>query len=350
MRRVYDCFLFNDELDLLEARLEWLDEYVSYFVIVEATRTLSGRLKPLYFSEHRARFAAWAEKIRLVVVDDLPSEGGDRWVAEIRQRDAVLDALADARSEDVVVISDVDEFVDRGVMANLRCGVTGVTGLEMQSTFYRANWMIPMDAYSCATRAFPAGRLVSPHFQRNHVTPDAIVREAGTHFSYLLDADGLRRKFANYAHSEMDDDRGTSPAFIARAQQLGLDVFGRRLVTVRKLDKLSSTQRHLFALHPELFDFTPLPSLYERWLFRWYAEWRVDTRSDANVVRELDERYELEPRRVFRCAALGWLTWYLILGPRRIGRIAKRRLALRSGRPALASDPSREPVPHTHRL
>ncbi len=326
MRRIYDCFIFNDELDLLEARLSWLDEYVSYFVIVEATRTFSGRAKPLYFSEHRDRFARWAEQIRLVVVDDLPQNGAERWTAEVRQRNAMLDALTDARSDDVAIISDVDEFVARDVMAKLRRGVTGLTGLELESTFYRANWIVPIGAFACAARALPVGQLVDPHEQRNHVTPDVVVRQAGTHFTYLLGPDGVRRKFESYAHSEMDDDRGTSVAFISRAQRMGLDVFSRQLVTVRTKAALSPTQVHMWELHPELFDFAPLPPIHERLLFRWYAEWRVSNLADAPVVRELDTRYEMEPRRVFRYASLGWFLWHAVRGPVRLARICKRTL------------------------
>ena len=33
-RKVYDTFLFNNELDLLEIRLNVLNEHVDYFVIV----------------------------------------------------------------------------------------------------------------------------------------------------------------------------------------------------------------------------------------------------------------------------------------------------------------------------
>jgi beta-1,4-mannosyl-glycoprotein beta-1,4-N-acetylglucosaminyltransferase len=329
VRRVYDCFIVNDELDLLEARLKWLDAYVSYFVIVEATRTFSGHAKPLYFSEHTARFARWAEKIRVVVVDDLPSNGSDRWAAEVRQRNAAMEALADARPDDVAIISDVDEFVNRDVVACLQRGVTRLTGLELESTFYRGNWMVPMGAFSCAARALPVGRLVDPHEQRNRAAPEAIVRRAGTHFTYLLDADGVRRKFASYAHSEMDNEHGSSPAFIARAQRMGLDIFSRRLVTVRSLAELSPPQRHLRALHPELFSFASLPPRHRRVLFRWYAEWRVSTLAKARVVRELDERYELEQGRVFGYAALCWFVSHMVLYPRRLAWRAKKKVLRR---------------------
>ena len=46
---VYDIFTFNNELDILEIRLNILDNYVDYFVIIEGVETFSGIIKPLYF-------------------------------------------------------------------------------------------------------------------------------------------------------------------------------------------------------------------------------------------------------------------------------------------------------------
>ena len=43
--KIYDCFKFYNELDLLEIRLNELDPHVDFFVIVEATKTHSGKKK-----------------------------------------------------------------------------------------------------------------------------------------------------------------------------------------------------------------------------------------------------------------------------------------------------------------
>ena len=65
--KFYDCFLFNNELDLLEIRLKYLWDVVDTFVIVEADTTFAGEEKPLHFKENKERFK-WAEsKIKHVV-------------------------------------------------------------------------------------------------------------------------------------------------------------------------------------------------------------------------------------------------------------------------------------------
>jgi len=40
-RKIYDCFSFFNELDLLEIRLQELYDHVDYFVISEANKTHS---------------------------------------------------------------------------------------------------------------------------------------------------------------------------------------------------------------------------------------------------------------------------------------------------------------------
>ena len=94
--RIFDCFTFSNELDLLEFRLDLLSPVVDQFVIVEAPRTHSGLEKPLVFQENQRRFERHLDKITHVVVDDLPSPIPDRWVPEQFQRQAIVRGLGDA--------------------------------------------------------------------------------------------------------------------------------------------------------------------------------------------------------------------------------------------------------------
>jgi hypothetical protein len=74
MSRLFDCFTFFNELDLLEIRLETLDSVVDFFVIAEAPITYRADPKPLYFELNKQRFAKFLPKIRHIIVDDLPTE------------------------------------------------------------------------------------------------------------------------------------------------------------------------------------------------------------------------------------------------------------------------------------
>ena len=44
---IYDCFMFFDELDLLEIRMNILDPVVDFFVVTEATTTQMGQPKKM---------------------------------------------------------------------------------------------------------------------------------------------------------------------------------------------------------------------------------------------------------------------------------------------------------------
>ncbi|MBK6633151.1 MAG: hypothetical protein IPG38_01480 [Chitinophagaceae bacterium] len=44
--RVFDCFTFFNELDLLEFRLKFLNDHVDFFVIAESNLTFNGKSKP----------------------------------------------------------------------------------------------------------------------------------------------------------------------------------------------------------------------------------------------------------------------------------------------------------------
>ena len=46
--QIYDCFLFFNELEILDIRLHEMYEHVDKFVLVESVETFRGNLKPLY--------------------------------------------------------------------------------------------------------------------------------------------------------------------------------------------------------------------------------------------------------------------------------------------------------------
>ncbi|WP_296800662.1 hypothetical protein [Variovorax sp.] len=79
-RKVYDCFTYNGEADILAARLHELDEVVDCFVVVEADRSFTGVPKPLRFDAADPRIAAFLPRIRHVAVHDMPEvDAAARW-------------------------------------------------------------------------------------------------------------------------------------------------------------------------------------------------------------------------------------------------------------------------------
>ncbi len=106
---VYDCFQFFNELDILKMRLNVLDGIADRFVISESTVTFSGEPKKLYYDEHKADFASFSDRIIHNVVDDTPMDC-DAFTRDSHQKCAVARGLKDARPDDVIIFSDVDEI------------------------------------------------------------------------------------------------------------------------------------------------------------------------------------------------------------------------------------------------
>lgn len=112
--KIYDCFTFFNELDLLEIRLNELNQEVDFFVLVEATFTHQGNPKPLYFEQHKLRYAAFLQKIIHVVVTDIPekfyTETSKTWILENHQRNCIARGIQVAAENDLILISDIDEI------------------------------------------------------------------------------------------------------------------------------------------------------------------------------------------------------------------------------------------------
>jgi hypothetical protein len=325
-RRLFDCFTFNDELDLLEVRLRCTAPFVDFFVLVESPRTFSGSDKPLHFAANAGRYSTWAHQIRHIVVEDIPEPVPTRWVSEVHQRNQIVRGLHDASGQDVIVIADVDEIVHPEVVRTLRSTVSGLTGLEMLDTFFRANWVLPRSGRQPA-RAVPFAQLTDPHSQRNHVQPERIIRNAGIHFAYLVDSHALPAKFASYGHAEMDNPRDGSLVHIRRAQQLGVDLWSKALVDVVPAPSLCASQRELLSLRPDLFDFREFDSAYSRRIFRWYSTWRSMQPTASARVDELDRLYDTRRLTVSARGLQAMLVHVLYIYPHQKLHHAKRALS-----------------------
>ncbi len=324
--KLFDCFTFNDELELLELRLASSSSFVDRFVLVEAATTFSGAEKPLHFERNRDRFAEWSDQITHVVVDDMPPPSENRWAAEVHQRNSLLRGLEGVAADDVILVSDVDEIVHPEVLATLAMGVDCLVGLEMYSTFRFANWMLPTGTFAQAARAMPYAAVEHPHDQRNHTKPDRAILDAGRHYTTLGGVEGVVAKFENYAHSEMDTERQKSNAFLSRSQRMGVDVFSRDLVSVVPPASLCATQRALLRMRPDFFDFRDLPARHRRELFRWYAGWRARQPQESTLVPELDDAYDARMPAVATRAGAELARHWAWRVPRRGARKVRERI------------------------
>lgn len=139
--RLYDCFPFFNELDLLEVRLRTLAPIVDVFVLGESPLTYRGEPKPLYYAENQARFAEFADRIRHIVIADLPTQKGfaENWQRETFQRGALQRGLQDAADWDHVMMSDLDEIPRPERIASARLHTGRLRIFQMRFFAYFAN-------------------------------------------------------------------------------------------------------------------------------------------------------------------------------------------------------------------
>ena len=124
---IYDCFSYWDEDLLLDLRLNTLDSYVDYFVIVESSFTHKGDKRSLQFNSKK--FEKFKEKIIYLVYDNRPKDikeilssdnediKSEKYISnsilqENEQRNFILNGLKDANQEDFILISELDEIPD----------------------------------------------------------------------------------------------------------------------------------------------------------------------------------------------------------------------------------------------
>jgi hypothetical protein len=148
---VVDAFPFNNELDILECRLTELYNAVDYFVLVESERDHQDHVKPLWYADHRDRFAAFHDKLVHVVVRDgeMPSKAQDNdpWAREHAQREFIgrgLSSLA-LTGHDVILQSDVDEIPRALHARNVR--PQGFWSFAQRGHFWAVDWLYPHPWY-----------------------------------------------------------------------------------------------------------------------------------------------------------------------------------------------------------
>jgi len=283
--RIYDCFTFFNELDLLEMRLNILNDKVDYFVLVESTKTHNGKYKELIFQQNAYRFSKFSKKIIHVIVDDMPElKDNNRWILENFQRNAIARGLSKCDVGDIILISDLDEIPNldnidiikkilimntgkRELLYNLYYSIRkyiveikkngkimrmikkilyrfpvkslDMVGFRQKFYFYYLNGLVNNSWFG--TKAVLYKDLID-HFnsspqQIRESSAKNIIENGGWHFSYLLSPENIAKKIQAFAHSEFDTKEYTDISAIKKRIDEGEDLFGRKeKITYVKMD------------------------------------------------------------------------------------------------------------------
>ncbi len=252
---VYDCFIFFNELDLLEIRFNELNGVVDKFVLVEADRTFQNLPKPFIFDENKQRFSKFLDKIIHVKLTKYPFffpiiNPFSPWKLEFYQRDSVIKGLVNCKPDDIILISDVDEIPNPTVLQSMiDGGIDKIYGLKMDMFMYFLDNKLIFDGGSNMTKAESTQgiwhstavlpyRLLKkrPHRIRKIIMRTRrrgevyeIIPNAGWHFTYVGGVKKIIQKLEAFSHTEYNLPQYKNEESISEIIANGKDLFGRDL-------------------------------------------------------------------------------------------------------------------------
>ena len=252
--KIFDSFIFFNELELLEMRLNILGDVVDKFVLTESPFTVSGNEKPLYYDENKDKFAKWHDKIVHNITEEIPNDFshmmekskfhigygerdpyGQRFIdLPIRFQRAVYNRNASsfgiekagAEDGDIVMTSDADEIINPYVLEDTswfnpdnHYVAVGNAYYYKLNFLYQDDWM----GTRLCTWKHLKDTTIDQHRQDHHNAHK--IENASWHFSFLGNAENFKLKLASYEHTE-----NNTAANIANAEEKvekGLDPLNR---------------------------------------------------------------------------------------------------------------------------
>ena len=236
--KIFDCFIFNHEVELLEIRLNILNDYVDKFIITEGDMTFSGLPKESHFLNNKERFTKWEDKIILNQIN-IP-ECESPWHREIYSRNAMVN-LDIFNDDDLIIMSDGDEIPNPEILEQASEWVSDDTHFTFEQSCY-AYWM--NNLYS--DKWF--GTRAATYKYVNNTTVDdiregtedeskitgSVITNGGWHFTYLGNEDHIRQKINSFCDRHFDVPEVTEN--ISKNLEDGNDVLNRTHISYRKVD------------------------------------------------------------------------------------------------------------------
>lgn len=238
---IVDCMIFCNEYDLLESRLEYLQDSVDRFVIVESDTTFSGQPKPYNFHNNQDRYSRYLDRITYLKFS--PDVTGldfsvrpqqldfntAPWRVEAQQREYIQQGIKDLDDSDTVLISDVDEIPNRDFFAELAAMTRDFAVLTTEQQMFYYNLRQRQTNPWCGTVISTAAHARSQGIQwsRENRWGMPRVSPGGWHLSYFADAETIQAKIKNFSHQEFNSEQYTDLGTIQQRIDSGQDLFGR---------------------------------------------------------------------------------------------------------------------------
>ena len=236
--KIYDCFTFYNEFELLELRLRALWDVVDYFVIVEANRKHNGEPKDFTFPKRDKEFTDFFPKIRYLAADlsTVPFKGAGDWSIENAQRNMILQGTNDAAPDDLIMISDADEIPAPDAVQKVRDGQADEflekTPLVMTQAFHYYFFDLICPTAWHGTILTRRKNLTTPQDLRNLREKLPRISDGGHHFSYMGGVDRVIDKMTSIVDGNgmvfASGGKLIDRKHIEKSLANGTDIYGRK--------------------------------------------------------------------------------------------------------------------------
>ena len=229
--KIFDCFMYFDEEVVLDVRLNTLNEFVDYFVIVESKFTHKGDPRNLKFNHKK--FEKFKDKIIYVVYEQEPkeieiinsndseNEKSRKYIfnaiyRENGQRNHIEKGLELANQNDIILISDVDEIPNL-LDVNLNKINEKIILFKQDMFYYKFNLYLPNLVWT-GTKGCRKKNMLNPQWLRNvkdrkysffrldtffsktKYINIKTINNGGWHFTNIKTAKEIEHKLKSYLH------------------------------------------------------------------------------------------------------------------------------------------------------
>tara|TARA_B110001450_G_scaffold150490_1_gene140566 strand:+ start:78 stop:968 length:891 start_codon:yes stop_codon:yes gene_type:complete len=293
--KIFDCFMYFDEEIVVDVRLNTLNEFVDYFVIVESKFTHKGDPRKLKFNHKKFEkfkdkiiylvYEEESDRIETINKNDNEDEKSRKYILnaayrENSQRDYLQNGLLSAGKDDFILISDVDEIPDLSKL-NFKNIKEKIILFKQDMFYYKFNLHLP-DLIWTGTKGCKKKHLTSPQWLRNikdrkypfyridtffsekKYINIKILNNGGWHFSNIKTAKEIEHKLRSYLHHREFD---ANPLSINEIDNIIKNKQAIYDLTVDKTDNKIGNGNKL-----EKFEFKRLPVHIQRNLDN-YKEW-----------------------------------------------------------------------------
>tara|TARA_B100000029_G_scaffold510229_1_gene601219 strand:+ start:806 stop:1624 length:819 start_codon:yes stop_codon:yes gene_type:complete len=248
-----DSFLFFNESELTELRIKYLEKIVDVFVIVEANITHQGKKKQWNFPKildnnlkkylnkiHYHKLNIDIEKIKNEeswIIDNI--KGDNAWRIENFQRNYIKTACQKFSSDDILIISDVDEIPSKQKLEFIKsCDFKKIAPIVFEQHLFHmdCNFLRLESWRGSIVTTMQICNAYSPHQLRRARNRISYFSDAGWSFSSFGGPNKVVEKLESIAHTEYNNNQYKNVEHIINCQKTGEDLF-RKNVKTKKINK-----------------------------------------------------------------------------------------------------------------